>query len=135
MAQKVFKIPDGNGGITYQIQTPDGKWHITDENGVPLPEDKREEEPRAAAPQEIPEKPKAGRSRKKASPSDGLPYVQFSMKIPKEEYKVLSSYVYWWNLSKGTLSRSEFLLQAGLEAVRKNKEYKEFLRKNPEIPG
>jgi len=135
MAQKVFKIPDGNGGITYQIQTPDGKWHITDKNGVPLPEDKREEEPRATAPQKIPEKPKAGRSRKKVSPSDGLPYVQFSMKIPKEEYKVLSSYVYWWNLSKGALSRSEFLLQAGLEAVRKNKEYKEFLRKNPDITG
>ncbi len=57
------------------------------------------------------------------------------MKISKEEHKLLSSYVHWWNLSKGPLTRGEFLLQLGLEAVRRDKEYKEFLKKNPEIPG
>ena len=30
---KVFKIPNGMGGITYQVQTPDGEWHLTDESG------------------------------------------------------------------------------------------------------
>ena len=133
MAQKVFKIPDGNGGITYQIQTPDGKWHITDENGNPIPEGK---ETSAKATHEVPASPKARKLRKKSSVRpDELSFVQFSMKIPKEEYKVLSSYVYWWNLTKGPLSRSDLLLQAGLEAVRKDKVYKEFLKKNPEIPG
>lgn len=29
---KVFKIPNGMGGITYQVQTPDGEWHLTDES-------------------------------------------------------------------------------------------------------
>ena len=133
MAQKVFKIPDGNGGITYQIQTPDGKWHITDENGNPIPEGK---EASAEATHEVPANVKTRKTRKKTSvPSDELSFAQFSMKIPKEEYKVLSSYIYWWNLFKGPLSRSEFLLHVGLEAVRKDKEYKEFLKKNPEIQG
>lgn len=133
MAQKVFKIPDGKGGITYQIQTLDGKWHITDENGNPIPE--RKEAPAEAAP-EVPATPKTRKSRKKTPvPPDELSFVQFSMKIPKEEHKVLSAYIHWWNLSKGPLTRGEFLLQLGLEAVRRDKEYKEFLKKNPEIPG
>ena len=133
MAQKVFKIPDGKGGFTYQIQTPDGKWHITDENGNPIPE--RKEAPAEAAP-EVPATPKTRKSRKKTPvPPDELSFVQFSMKISKEEHKLLSSYVHWWNLSKGPLTRGEFLLQLGLEAVRRDKEYKEFLKKNPEIPG
>jgi hypothetical protein len=133
MTQKVFKIPDGKGGITYQIQTPDGKWHITDENGNPIPE--RKEAPAEAAP-EVPATPKTRKSRKKTPvPPDELSFVQFSMKISKEEHKLLSSYVHWWNLSKGPLTRGEFLLQLGLEAVRRDKEYKEFLKKNPEIPG
>ena len=110
MAQKVFKIPDGNGGFTFQIQTPDGKWHITDENGVPLPEEIIQEPSATSAP-EVPDRPRPKRSRKKAiSPADELPYVQFSM-------------------------RSELLLHAGMEVIRKDREYREFLKKNPEIPG
>ena len=42
MAPKVFKIPDGMGGVTYQVQTPDGEWHLTDENGNFLTEDEIE---------------------------------------------------------------------------------------------
>ena len=30
---KVFKIPDGNGNIIFKVQTPDGQWHETDEQG------------------------------------------------------------------------------------------------------
>ena len=135
MAQKVFKIPDGNGGFTFQIQTPDGQWHITDENGVPLPEEIIQEPSATSAP-EVPDRPRPKRSRKKAiSPADELPYVQFSMKIPKEEYRILSSYVWWRNLAKGEYSRSELLLHAGMEVIRKDREYREFLKKNPEIPG
>ena len=133
MAQKVFKIPDGKGGITYQIQTSDGKWHITDENGNPIPE--RKEAPAEMAPV-APATPKTRKPRKKTPiPPGELPYVQFGMRIPKEEHKVLSAYIHWLSMTKGTLTRSEFLLQAGLEAVRRDKEYKEFLKKNPEIPG
>ncbi len=133
MAQKVFKIPDGKGSFTYQIQTSDGKWHITDKIGNPIPE--RKELPAEIAPK-VPATPKTRKSSKKTPiPPGELPYVQFGMRIPKEEHKVFSTYVYWWNLSKGPLSRTEFLLQAGLEAVRRDKEYQEFLKKNPEIGG
>ena len=133
MAQKVFKIPDGKGGFTYQIQTPDGKWHITDENGNPIPEKK--DVPAEMAPA-VPATPKTRKTRKKTPvPPDELSFVQFGLKIPKEAYKVISAYVYWWNLFKGSLTRAEFLLQAGLEAIRRDKEYQEFLRKNPDITG
>ena len=135
MAQKVFKIPDGNGGFTFQIQTPDGKWHITDENGVPIQEE-RAPEPPASSSSEVADRPRQKRPGKKApSPAAGLPYIQFSMKIPKEEYGLLSSYVFWRNLTKGECSRSELLLHAGMEVIRKDREFREFLKKNPEIPG
>ena len=39
---KVFKIPDGNGNIRYRVQTPDGVWHDTDEDGNYLPPVSRE---------------------------------------------------------------------------------------------
>ena len=135
MAQKVFKIPDGNGGFSFQIQTPDGKWHITDENGVPIQEEGSPEPP-ASSSTEVADRPRQKRPGKKApSPAAELPYVQYSMKIPKEEYRLLSSYVFWRNLTKGECSRSELLLRAGLEVIRKDREFREFLKKNPEIPG
>ena len=135
MAQKVFKIPDGNGGFSFQIQTPDGKWHITDENGVPIQEEGSPEPP-ASSSTEVADRPRKKRPGKKApSPAADLPYIQFSMKIPKEEYRLLSSYVFWRNLTKGECSRSELLLRAGLEVIRKDREFREFLKKNPEIPG
>ena len=135
MAQKVFKIPDGNGGFSFQIQTPDGKWHITDENGVPIQEEGSPEPP-ASSSTEVADRPRQKRPRKRApSPAAELPYIQFSMKIPKEEYRLLSSYVFWRNLTKGECSRSELLLRAGLEVIRKDREFREFLKKNPEIPG
>ena len=82
MAQKVFKIPDGKGGFTYQIQTPDGKWHITDENGNPIPEKK--DVPAEMAPA-VPATPKTRKTRKKTPvPPDELSFVQFGLKIPKE---------------------------------------------------
>ena len=57
------------------------------------------------------------------------------MKIPNEEYRLLSSYVFWRNLTKGECSRSELLLREGMEVIRKDREFREFLKKNPEIPG
>ena len=57
------------------------------------------------------------------------------MKIPNEEYRLLSSYVFWRNLTKGECSRSELLLRAGMEVIRKDREFREFLKENPEIPG
>ena len=135
MSQKVFKIPDGNGGFSFQIQTPDGKWHITDENGVPIQEEGSPEPP-ASSSTEVADRPRQKRPGKKApSPAAELPYVQYSMKIPKEEYRLLSSYVFWRNLTKGECSRSELLLRAGMEVIRKDREFREFLKKNPEIPG
>ena len=37
--------------------------------------------------------------------------------------------------NKGECSRSELLLHAGMEVIRKDREFREFLKKNPEIPG
>ena len=42
---KVYKIPDLKGGITYQVQTPDGQWHLTDKDGNFLSQ--KEEKPNA----------------------------------------------------------------------------------------
>lgn len=41
---RVFKFPDKNGNITYQVQTPEGEWHLTDEKGNFLPKEKEKEQ-------------------------------------------------------------------------------------------
>lgn len=131
-AMKVFKIPDGKGGIIFKVQTPDGEWHETDEQGNFLPV---KEEPQAGSGQEahapgpsqgIPKEKKRtspGRSRK----DEGS--VNLSVRFSKEEYKELSDYVYWRCIYKEVCSKASFLLNLGLDAISKDREYREFRKK------
>ena len=116
--------------MTFQIQTPDGKWHLTDENGNLLPEQEKKEAPATETPALI-VSPKRKRSRKDSDPtSDSSAPVHFSMKIPKEDYRILSSYIHWHSIFKAECTRSELLLRSAMEVIRKDREYKEFLRRN-----
>ena len=124
MAQKVFKIPDGMGGVTYQVQTPDGEWHLTDQNGNFLTEDSHKEEtPDVSI-------PKARKPRKKSPAKKDSDFVNFSLQIPKEDYRIISNYVLWMSLFKEPVSRAGFMLQTVLDAVRRDREYREFKKKN-----
>ncbi len=124
MAPKVFKIPDGMGGVTYQVQTPDGEWHLTDQNGNFLTEDSpKEETPDVSI-------PKARRQRRKSQKKNDSPFVNFSLQIPKEDYQTISDYVLWTCIFKEPVSRAAFMLRTALEAVRKDREYREFQKRN-----
>lgn len=130
MAPKVFKIPDGNGGILYQIQTPDGQWHDTDEAGNILPKDSAQVEiVSEVAPVRMAAKERG--KEKTSLPSKGSSHVNFSIQFSKEEYKEFSDYIHWRCLFKENCSKASFLLRLAIEAVRKDKGYQEFKRKNP----
>lgn len=135
MAPKVFKIPDGKGGVVFQIQTPDGRWHDTDEDGNILPEnDDPTEDVVGSEPDESPG-PSIPKGRKKGmrpSPKDG-DYVNFSLHFPKEAYKEFSDYIHWRCLFREPCSKSSFLMRLGLDAVGKDRDYrafKEYMKKN-----
>ena len=94
MASRVFKIPDGDGGILYRVQTPDGRWHETDEKGNILPGegggagDGTESPSGAAAPG-----PAIPKGRRKGKPSPAAKegsHVNFSIHFTKEEYREFS---------------------------------------------
>ena len=124
MARKVFKIPDGMGGVTYQVQTPDGEWHLTDEDGNFLSENPpKEETPEVSI-------PKARKTKKKSSSKKDSDFVNFSLQIPKEDYKTISDYVLWTCIFKEPVSRAAFMLRTALEAVHKDREYREFQKRN-----
>lgn len=126
MEKKVFRIPDGKGGFSYQVQTPEGEWQTTDAAGNPLP---KEEPAHEKVPSGI--TPQARRLSKKAAvPYKDLPYVNFSMRIPKDDYEVLSSYISWKRLKHQECSRAAILLKVGLDFIHKDKDYKEFMNKN-----
>ena len=130
---KVFKIPDGEGGTRYRIQTPDGLWHDTDESGNLLGEDpvKTEEKQQAGMPSPVSISPTPkGRSRPVKQPDEkGRRYVNFSIQISQEDYKLLSDYVHWRSLFKEECSRGGFLLKLGLDTIRKDREFRDFLSK------
>ena len=133
MAPKVFKIPDGNGGITYQIQTPDGQWHETDESGNPIPKAGGQTDRAADQDPVAPNNPsiqKDKRRRRPTTPSKDGDHVNVSIRFPKEEYKEFSDYIHWRCLFRESCTKTSFLLRLGLEAVRKDREYREFKKKN-----
>ena len=126
MKTRVFKIPDGQGGWKFQIQSPEGLWIDTDESGTPLTQD-------SPAGLDSPE-PGPSRSQKETK-KKGAPYrergfVSFSVQIPREDYKALSDYVHWRALFGDEISKGAFLLKAGLDVIRKDRDYREFRKKN-----
>ena len=135
MASRVFKIPDGDGGILYRVQTPDGRWHETDEKGNILPGDGggagdgTESPSEAAAPG-----PAIPKGRRKGKPSPAAregSHVNFSIHFTKEEYREFSDYIHWRCLFRESCTKASFLLRLALEAVRRDGEYREFRRRNP----
>ena len=131
--KKVFKIPDGEGGIRYRIQTPDGLWHDTDENGNLLGEDSgnAEDKHQAEAPSPVSKSPtpKVRSLPAKQTAEKSRRYVNFSIQISQEDYKLLSDYVHWRSLFKQECSKGGFLLKLGLDTIRKDREFREFLSK------
>ena len=132
MAKRVFKIPDGQGGISYQVQTPDGQWHITDEEGNFLPEQTPEATPhREDTPVEntgIQSRESKRRKRKEKTCDDGLAY--FSMALPKEQHRLISDYVLWKRLCTGKGTMAELILSAVISHIRKDREFKLFKERN-----
>lgn len=135
MASRVFKIPDGDGGILYRVQTPDGRWHETDEKGNILPGDGggagdgTESPSGAAAPG--PAIPKGRRKGKPSTAAREGSHVNFSIHFTKEEYREFSDYIHWRCLFRESCTKASFLLGLALEAVRRDGEYREFRRRNP----
>jgi len=109
---RVFKIPDGKGGITYIVQTPDGAWHDTDEQGNFLPE--------------LPKEKKRERC-KQPSKSEGR--INLGVAFTPEEYKDFSDYINWRCIFKEKCTKGPFLVKMVKEIIRKDKEYMAF-RKN-----
>ena len=107
---KVFKIPDGNGNIRYRVQTPDGVWHDTDEDGNYLPPVSRETNG-------VIREHKSRRSPK----SEGR--INLGVAFSQEEYKLFSDYIHWRCLFKEECSKGPFLVNLVLDVIRKDKEY------------
>ena len=126
---KVFKIPDGDGGIRYRIQTPDGLWHDTDESGNLLGEDSPKTEDKVQDPTAAPfrQRKETVRSPKPQS-EKARHYVNFSIQIPQEDYRMLSDYVHWRSLFKQECSKGGFLLKLGMDTIRKDREFQLFIK-------
>lgn len=122
---RVFKIPDGQGGISYQVQTPDGQWHLTDENGNFL-----SEQPAEASAGESPTRPAVSRRKeKKEKPSEGG-IVSFSMGVPKDQHRLITDYILWKRLCGGKDTMMELFISAVMDRIRKDKDFKAFRERN-----
>ncbi len=132
MAKRVFKIPDGQGGISYQVQTPDGQWHITDEEGNFLPE-QTSETPQlkedGSAGDSFPLSKGSRRRRKKETIGDDG-YVNFSMALSREQHRLISDYILWKRLCTGKGTMAELFISAVISHIRKDKEFKLFKERN-----
>lgn len=107
---KVFKIPDGEGGIRYRVQTPDGQWHDTDENGTPL---KKNIE-------------RISRNPKKRKDSSSCQTISFSFRNP-EDFDLLESYcLFRTQNERRRYSRSEIIVELLTGAIRKDKEFSQY---------
>ena len=128
MAPKVFKIPDGKGGIIYQIQTPDGLWHDTDEHGNILEKRPTVQEDGTPVLKTSPQGRKK-KAKQSASPKDRS-IVNFTLHFPEEDYKEFSDYVHWRCIFKEECTKAGFLMGLAMDIVRKDREYREFRKKN-----
>ena len=131
-AMKVFKIPDGNGGIIFKVQTPDGEWHETDEQGNFLPnkeESKNDSGQEEKAAEPLIDIPKEKKKTPSASPRKAGDGINLSIRFSKEEHKELSDYIYWRCMFKGECTRASFILKLCLDAIHRDREYREFRKK------
>ena len=110
MALRVFKIPDGQGGIIYQVQTPDGQWHDTDENGTPLKKSPRN----------------SSRNTDRNKEPSACQTVSFSFRNP-EDFDLLESYCFFRTQhDRRRYSRSEIIVELLTGAIRKDKEFSQY---------
>ena len=128
MTPKVFKIPDGKGGIIYQIQTPDGQWHDTDEAGNILEKPDPVREDGAPLSQKCP-KGERKKAKRNASPKDRSA-VNFNLHFPEEDYKEFSDYIHWRCIFKEECTKAGFLMGLAMDIVRRDRDYREFRKKN-----
>ena len=126
MALKVFKIPDGKGGTAYQVQTPDGKWHPSDQAGNILSQEEQSEQ--AVTPVLLPKDRHTART---ADAPKGDPrYGSVSIRMPKDRFDLLTKYIDWRTLYRQRCSKASFLLSCAMEVIRKDKDFKEFLNEH-----
>ena len=114
MTMKIFEIPDKYGNITYRVQTPDGVWHNTDKEGNFLQDEDttRKEQNDTTLPKESP--------RKGAK-------ANLTLFISQEHSELLNEYIHWKCLYSGKrYTRSSFVSQVLLDAIRKDKDFREF---------
>lgn len=97
---KVFRLPDGKGGIDYSFQSQDGVWHDCDENGNLL--------------------------EKKNNDFSQNPTMSFSFRNPKEYRMFRKFYCYCRLKGRIDCSRSEMIVKILMKAVRKDKDFKAF---------
>jgi len=126
MALKVFKIPDGKGGVTYQVQTPDGQWQETDKDGNLL---QKEEAPvNVSIPKAKTKRAKTGKEVKDENSE------RISLRVRKEDFDRISRYVSWRGVFYQRVLIATFIVQAALDVIGKDKEYKEFLKQHNLLP-
>ena len=136
MAQKVFKIPDGEGGWKFQIQTLDGEWIDTDGSGNPIPQEGMSH----VHPEEVqdtlspaPVKKRRGRKPKPQDASQRTDVVNLCIQLSRRDYRLISTYVHWRSLEKEECHRNKVMVAATMEWIRRDREFKEFLLRNPGI--
>ena len=126
MALKVFKIPDGKGGITYQVQTPEGQWHASDEAGNILSQ--QEPATQSVTPISIPKGKHAAKTAD--APKDDSRYGSVSIRMTRDKFDLLTKYIDWRTLYRQRCSKASFLLSCAMEVIRKDKDFKEFLNEH-----
>ena len=130
---KVFKIPDGNGNIIFKVQTPDGQWHETDEQGNFLPEVEAPAETESALQSPVRKDEPVPKEKNKASTqarhADGAQFVSLGIRISKDDEKEISDYIHWRCMFKEKCTRASFILKLCLDAIRRDREYREFRKK------
>ena len=131
--KRVFKIPDGKGGIRYRIQTPDGIWHDTDEEGnilseAPTSREDENEDDSEVRSKRIP-KGKAGARKAGASSTGDRHCVSFGIMMKYEDYRTLSDYVHWRGMFREECTKGGILVARAMEAIRRDKDFQEFRRR------
>lgn len=121
---KVFKFPDGNGGYTLKVMSPDGQWHDCDENGNYTDQMPSEDEP-AVKPRR-----KASAKEESKGSAEGKELYKFTVVAPQKTGQLISDYAAWKSFHEHrNISRSDIILKAVLGVIKRDSEFSDFYKK------